>query len=299
VLDGLVKSYGGRRAVDGLSFEIARGEIFALLGPNGAGKTTTVETLEGYRRADAGTVRVLGCDPIVEGPRLKPLIGVMLQEGGIYPSITPLESLRLFARFYERPREPEQLIDLVGLRDAAGTRYRRLSGGQKQRLALALALIPRPELVFLDEPTTGLDPQARRMTWELMAQLKRDGVTVLLTTHYLEEAERLADRIAIIDEGRLVALDTPRALVQSQGTAVRLRTGEPVDLSLLLQLPSVRDVRADDGNGYVFDTGSVPELLVEITTALRDRGIPVTELRVGEGSLEDAFLRLTGKEFLE
>jgi ABC-2 type transport system ATP-binding protein len=299
VVNNLVKSYGGKPAVDGLSFEIRGGEIFALLGPNGAGKTTTVEILEGYRRPDEGSVTVLGCDPISDATRLKPRIGVMLQEGGLYPAITPHEALRLFARFYERPRDPDELIRLVGLEDAANVRYRRLSGGQKQRLVLALALIPRPELVFLDEPTTGLDPQARRATWDLIAGLKDEGVTVLLTTHYMEEAERLADRIAILDEGRLVALDSPSTLVRSNGRTLHLRTAEPVELRLLRELPSAQEVTAQNGAAYLFDTRDVPELLVEITTLLRDRNIAVTELRTGIDSLEDVFLRLTGKEFSE
>jgi ABC-2 type transport system ATP-binding protein len=295
----VTKSYGGRRAVDDLSLHIRRGEIFALLGPNGAGKTTTVEMLEGYRRPDAGSVRVLGCDPIADGARLKPRIGVMLQDGGLYPAITPLEALRLFAHFYDSAWDAEELLRLVGLDDAARVRYRRLSGGQKQRLALALALLPRPEVVFLDEPTTGLDPQARRNTWELIARLKGEGTTVSLTTHYLDEAERLADRIAIMDEGRLVALGTPAELVQSDGPTVRLRTSKSLDPGTLESLPSARGVTPVNGVLYLLESSDVPQLLVEITTLLRDRRVPVVDLRVGSGSLEDVFLRLTGKEFPE
>jgi ABC-2 type transport system ATP-binding protein len=299
VVSNLVKAYGDRRAVDGLSFEIRRGEIFALLGPNGAGKTTTVEILEGYRRADEGWVRVLGLDPISEGMRLRKRIGVMLQEGGLYPSITAREALHLFAHFYDGAADPDALLRVVGLESAAGIRYRRLSGGQKQRLAVALALIPRPELIFLDEPTTGLDPQARRATWELIAGLRTQGVTVLLTTHYLEEAERLADRVAILDEGRLLALDTPAALVQTDGLAVRLRTVYPVDPHMFSALNCVREVTPLSDVLCLFESADVPELLVEITTLLRDHEIPVVELRVGSGSLEDVFLRLTGKEYPE
>jgi ABC-2 type transport system ATP-binding protein len=298
-VDRLVKSYAGRRVVNDVSFAIHRGETFALLGPNGAGKTTTVETLEGYRRPDAGSVRVLGLDPIADGVQLKPRVGVMLQEGGLYPAITPREALRLFSRFYESPADPEQLLRSVGLEGAAQTRYRRLSGGQKQRLAFALALIPQPELVFLDEPTTGLDPQARRATWDLIAGLREEGVTVLLTTHYLEEAERLADLIAILDEGKLVALGTPAELLQTDGRSVRLRTAEPVDPGLFASLRTARKVTPLNGVLYLFDTPDVPELLVEVATLLRDQDVPVIELRVGSGSLEDAFLRLTGKEFPE
>ncbi|HLJ68016.1 MAG TPA: ABC transporter ATP-binding protein [Chloroflexota bacterium] len=299
VVENLVKAYGRRRAVDGLSFDIQPGEVFALLGPNGAGKTTTIEILEGYRRPDGGRVRVLGLDPIAEGSALKSRIGVMLQEGGLYPAITPREALRLFARFYRSPRDPEELLRLVGLEAAAATRFRRLSGGQKQRLSLALALIPRPELVFLDEPTTGLDPQARRSTWEVIAALKHEGVTVVLTTHYLEEAERLADRVAIVDEGRLVALGTPESLIAAASGAVRLRAARQLDARDLEALPSARSVACSGPGAFVLQTDDVPGLLVEITTLLRDRQISLTELRVGEGSLEDAFIALTGKDLVE
>jgi ABC-2 type transport system ATP-binding protein len=298
-VDNLVKTYGDRRAVDGLSFQIRRGEIFALLGPNGAGKTTTVETLEGYRRPDSGSVRVLGLDPIAQGSRLKRHIGVMLQEGGVYPAMTPVEALNLFGHFYADARDARELLMLVGLEDASHTRYRRLSGGQKQRLSLALALVPRPQLVFLDEPTTGLDPQARRTTWEIIQQLKADGVTVLLTTHYLEEAERLADRIAIINDGRLVALDTPTALVEGDSSSVRIRTTIPVDLEALRALPSARAVHIELPRTYVCVTSDAPSLAIEAATLLRDQRIPLTELRVGGGSLEDVFVQLTGKKFQE
>ncbi len=212
VVQGLTKRYDGRPAVDDLSFQVGRGELFALLGPNGAGKTTTVEILEGYRTPDDGRVRVLGLEPAREGAKLKPRMGLMLQDGGVYPAIRPLEALRLFASFYANPADPVELLGMVGLEDAARTRYRQLSGGQKQRLSLALALIGRPELVFLDEPTASMDPQARRATWEIVRRLQAEAVTVLLTTHFMEEAERLADRVAILHRGRLVALDSPAAL---------------------------------------------------------------------------------------
>ncbi|HEX7103167.1 MAG TPA: ABC transporter ATP-binding protein, partial [Nitrolancea sp.] len=195
----LVKSYGERRAVDELSFSVWRGEIFALLGPNGAGKTTTVEMLEGYRTPDAGEVRVLGLDPIRDGAELKQRIGVMLQSAGVYPTVTPLEILNLFHDFYRDAEDPRKLIELVGLEESANTRFRQLSGGQQRRLALASALIGKPELLFLDEPTTAMDPQARRMTWDILLSLRSRGLTILLTTHFMEEAERLADRVAIID----------------------------------------------------------------------------------------------------
>jgi ABC-2 type transport system ATP-binding protein len=296
---GLVKRYGSRQVLDGLSFEVQRGEIFALLGPNGAGKSTTVEILEGYRTRDAGTVRVLGLDPIAEAHRLKPRIGVMLQGGGLYLTMTPREAVRLFATFYPAPNDPDEMLSLVGLDDAAGTRYRRLSGGQKQRLSLALALIGRPELVFLDEATAGMDPQARRLTWNMIRSLRDTGVTVLLTTHYLEEAERLADRVAIIDAGRLIKIGTPSDLAGVETGGVRLRTAVPVDLEILRQLPTAVSVH-HNGDGLVeFETSDAPQLLVEITGRLRDEGVQILELRVGSGSLEELFLRLTGEGLRE
>ncbi len=211
---GLEKHYGATRAVDGLSFDVARGEVFGLLGPNGAGKTTTVEILEGYRTPDAGTVRVLGLDPIKQGRELKPRIGVMLQEGGLYPGLKPLELLRLFAAYYDEPEDPEAMLDVVGLRDTAATPVRRLSGGQAQRLSLACALIGKPQVLFLDEPTAGMDPHARATTWQLVRDLRAREVTVLLTTHAMDEAEQLCDRVAIIAGGKLAALGSPAELTR-------------------------------------------------------------------------------------
>src|SRR5712691_4111460 len=218
--DNFTKSYGSLRVVDQLSLSVQRGEVFALLGPNGAGKTTTIETLEGYRKSDQGSVRVLGFDPIHQAQSLKPQIGVMLQQDGLYPGLTAREVLRLFADYYRRPQNADTLLERVGLHSASKTRYRRLSGGQRRRLALAVALIGNPRLVFLDEPTSGMDPQARPATWEIIRDLKRTGTTVLLTTHLMDEAERLADQIAIIDHGRLVALDTPGGLTGTQNATI-------------------------------------------------------------------------------
>jgi ABC-2 type transport system ATP-binding protein len=291
----LVRRYGDRAVVDGLTFEVQRGEVFALLGPNGAGKTTTVEILEGYRAPSDGQVRVLGLDPIRDARRLKPRIGVMLQDGGVAPSMRPLEALELFASFYVSPTEPQALLSLVGLDDAVGTRYRALSGGQKQRLSLALALVGRPELVFLDEPTAGMDPQARRATWEIVRTLKRAGVTVLLTTHFMEEAEELADRVAIVDGGRLVALDAPAALGQSCGPPDELRfrapAGLPVDeLSARLGLARARETRAGE---YAVEGPIDPTTVATLASWLAERGALLAELRVGRQSLEEVFLRLT------
>jgi ABC-2 type transport system ATP-binding protein len=294
-VEQLVRRYGDRTVVDGLSFEVQRGEVFALLGPNGAGKTTTVEILEGYRPPTEGRVRVLGLDPMSDARQLQPRIGVMLQEGGVAPSMRPLEALQLFASFFAAPADPRELLQLVGLEEAAQTRYRALSGGQKQRLSLGLALVGRPELVFLDEPTAGMDPQARRATWEIVRSLKRNGVTVLLTTHFMEEAEYLADRVAIVDHGRLVALDAPSALGQAGGPPDELRfkaeAGLPVaDLSARL----TGLVVAEDRPGEYCVEGVVsPALVAAVTSWLAERDALLVELHVGRQSLEDVFLRLT------
>ena len=302
VVEKLTKSYGSNRVVDGLSFTVRQGEIFALLGPNGAGKTTTIETLEGYRAPDGGLVRVLGLDPMRQGQgrELKALVGVMLQQDGLYPGLSAREVLNLFAGYYERPYAVETLLNRVGLVDAAKTRCRRLSGGQKRRLALAVALIGRPRLVFLDEPTTGMDPQARLATWEIIRGLKSSGVTVLLTTHLMDEAERLADRVAIIDHGRLIALDTPAGLTGAQDAGVvRFVAPAGLDCAQLAALPSARSAEEIRPGSYLLETESASALLAELTTWLRDQGIVLSELRVGHGSLEDLFLRLTGAEVRE
>ena len=301
-VEQLRKTYGQRDAVRNLSFAVQPGEIFALLGPNGAGKTTTVEMLEGYRAPDSGEVRVLGLDPRRDGARLKPRIGVMLQHDGLYPGLRALEIVRLYASFFVDPEDPRALLERVGLREAAHTRCRQLSGGQRRRLALAVAVVGRPRLLFLDEPTTGMDPQARRATWELIRGLQADGATVLLTTHFMDEAERLADRIAILDGGELIALDTPAGLTVEQSTTnttVYLTATPGLDTAALGKLPSARTARAEGPGRYALETGDARSLLAEITAWLRDRGADATELRVGHSSLEDVFLRLTGKDMRE
>lgn len=299
-VEHLTKVYAGRAVVRDLSFEVRAGEIFSLLGPNGAGKTTTIEILEGYRSPDAGVIRVLGLDPRRDRTELHRRIGLMLQQGGFYPMATSREVLRLFASFYEKPADPEALLQLVGLGEAANTRYRRLSGGQKQRLSLAVALIGQPELVFLDEPTAGMDPQARRATWEIIRALKERGVTVILTTHLIDEAERLADRVAIIDAGQLIALGTPAELTGGTPTNdVWLSLVNALDVAALAALPSARVVQERRPNQYLIQTDAVLDLLVELATLFRATAVVPRELRVGEGTLEDVFLRLTGKELRE
>jgi ABC-2 type transport system ATP-binding protein len=300
VVERLAKIYAGHAVVQNVSFQVRPGEIFALLGPNGAGKTTTIEILEGYRRSDAGSVRVLGLDPQHQRYELYQRIGIMLQQGGFYPMAAPIETLRLFASFYDKPHDPTELLKLVGLEDAARTRYRRLSGGQKQRLSLAVALVGRPELVFLDEPTAGMDPQARHTTWGIIRSLKEHGVTVILTTHLLDEAERLADRVAIIDRGRLIALGTPSELTGAGTTSDLWLSGPPgLDRDSLLTLTTVKNVRETGPGQYVFETDRTLDLLVELAEWLRARGILPRELRIGQGSLEEIFLRLTDRSISE
>jgi len=240
---------------------------------------------------------VLGLDPIRKAKELKPQIGVMLQQEGLYPGLTAREVLRLFAGYYRQPQDIDSLLERVGLRTTDKTRCRRLSGGQKRRLALALALLGDPKLLFLDEPTAGMDPQARLATWEIIRDLKRNGATVLLTTHLMDEAERLADRIAIIDHGRLVALDTPTGLTGVQNaTVVRFVAPAGLDCTQLAALPSARKAEEIRPGSYLIETDAAPVVIAALTAWLRDRHITLTELRVGHGSLEDLFLRLTGME---
>lgn len=294
VVDGLSKSYGRRKVVDGVSFQVEPGEIFALLGPNGAGKTTTVEILEGYRAADTGSVRVLGLDPRGEGARLKRHIGLMLQQGGVYPQMTPREALRLFAAFYPEPEDPEVLLARVGLGRVAATRFRRLSGGEKQRLGLALALVGRPHLVFLDEPTAAMDPQARHTTWDVIRELKAQGVTVLLTTHFMDEAEQLADRVAIIDRGHLVALDTPAGLRRSVQEELRVTTDRPVAaMEVAAALGLAAGSVASGQAGLVLRTRPTPRLVADLAGWLASQGVLLTGLQAGSRSLEQAFLEIT------
>ncbi|MBK5288028.1 MAG: ABC transporter ATP-binding protein [Acidimicrobiia bacterium] len=291
-ITGLVKRYGDRTAVAGIDVTIGSGEVFGLLGPNGAGKTTTVEILEGYRNADAGTVRVLGLDPIRDAAALRPRIGVMLQEGGLYPGVKPRELLDLFAAFYDEPDDPARLLRLVGLDDAATTMVRRLSGGQAQRLSLALALVGRPEMVFLDEPTAGMDPRARADTWELIRTLRSTGTTVLLTTHYMDEAEQLCDRLAILDHGVIVAAGTPTEVIDTvTEPTLRFTTASPIDPTPLAATIN----RTIDTIGPEYVVGGVPSpaVIASIAAWLADHGTQLTELRTGQASLEEVFLRLT------
>jgi ABC-2 type transport system ATP-binding protein len=298
-LSGMVKRYGTTTAVDGLSLTASRGEVTAILGPNGAGKTTTIEVCEGYRRADAGTVRVLGLDPGRDAAKLKPRVGVMLQAGGIPPAVPAGEYLRTLSRFHVKPHDTAWLLDIVGLTAHAKTPYKRLSGGQQQRLSLAAAVLGRPELVFLDEPTAGMDPQARHATWDLVTALKGDGVAVILTTHFMEEAERLADHVVIIDHGRAVADGSPAALTGSAGQ-LRFRAQPDLDIdSLLAALPAGSAAKESPAGRYLIEVpgGTVqPALLAAVTAWCADRGVLPSSLQIESRTLEDIFLELTGRD---
>jgi ABC-2 type transport system ATP-binding protein len=293
---GLVVRYpGGRTAVDGLSFSADAGEVVALLGPNGAGKTTTVETLEGYRSPTAGAVRVLDLDPVGDHARLAPRIGVMLQKGGVYPGIRPTEALRLFAAYYDDPEDPAALLDRLGLAGVARTPWRRLSGGEQQRLSLALALVGRPEVAFLDEPTAGVDVGGRQVIRQVVAELRQRGTCVLLATHELDEAEKVADRVVIVDHGRVLAAGTPAELMSpSERSSIEFGAPAGLDVADLSNHlgAAVVEVRAGE---YRVDAPPSPAAVAALTAWLAAADLPLADLRAGRQSLEDVFLRLTGE----
>jgi ABC-2 type transport system ATP-binding protein len=289
----LTVRYGALTAVDRLSFTIERGTVTAMLGPNGAGKTTTIETLEGYRRPTSGSTRVLGLDPLRDHRQLVARVGVMPQENGVYTGIRPHEVLALFASYYPDPLDPDELLERVGLADRRRTTWRRLSGGEKQRLSLALALVGRPELVFLDEPTSGIDPAGRTVVREVIGSLRDAGVTVLLTTHDLAETERLADHVVIIDHGRLLAAGPPAELRAGGDRADICFAAPPgidtAELAAALGVP----VSETSAGEYVVATPPTPAAVAALTTWLAARDIAIGDLRAGRQTLEDVFLRLT------
>lgn len=290
---GLVARYGELTAVDDLSFEADGGEIVALLGPNGAGKTTTVETLEGYRRPSEGSVRVMDLDPVADRAAVSSVMGVMLQRGGVYPAMGARRVLRLFASYYRSPADVEELIDRVGLGRVATTPWRRLSGGEQQRLALALALVGRPRVALLDEPTAGVDPAGRIEIRQVVADLRSAGTCVLLTTHDLEEAERLADRVVIISRGRLVATGTTAELMRS-GTVPRIRFGGPPGLdTAALGTAMAAPVSEERPGEYLVQTEATPAAVARLTAWLAEHDLPLADLRAGRQTLEDVFLELT------
>ena len=298
-ITGLVKSYGSTRAVDGLDLRMERGSVLALLGPNGAGKTTTVEICEGFLRPDSGTVRVLGLDPVRESSALRPRVGIMPQGGGAYPGVRADEMLKLVASCAASPLDPAWLLDILGLSASRRTPFKRLSGGQQQRLSLACALIGRPELVFLDEPTAGMDPQARRLVWDLLGALRADGVSVLLTTHLMEEAEALADTVVIIDHGKVVVSGAPHTLtLDESGTAgLRFKARTRLDTALLTAaLPEGYLVREAMPGTYVVEGAVDPQVVSAVTAWCAQQGVLPQELQVGRRTLEEVFLELTGRE---
>jgi ABC-2 type transport system ATP-binding protein len=292
----LVKQYPGVRAVDEISFDVQQGEIFGMVGPNGAGKTTTIECLEGLRRPDGGSIQVLGLDPLRDRYRLRERIGVQFQSAALPNRIKVWEALDLFAAFYRRSIDWQLLLEHMGLAEKRNAYFGKLSGGQKQRVFIALALINNPDLVFLDELTTGLDPQARRAMWDQVRTIRERGTTVFLTTHFMEEAERLCDRVAIIDRGKIVALDTPQNLIDSLGAEHRVvfEVGVHLDEESLRAVPSV--VRVERIGERVVVYGQEDGLVSGVVSALETGGIRFENLRTEQPTLEDVFLALTGKE---
>lgn len=290
----LVKRYGDHTAVDGASFAVKRGEIFGILGPNGAGKTTTVESIAGLRAPDSGTIRVLGLDPQRDKAALRQQVGVQLQDSELPDAIKVWEALDLYSSFYDDPADWERLINDLGLAEKRNVAFGKLSGGQRQRLSIALALVGNPRIAILDELTTGLDPQARRDTWQLIEDVRARGVTILLVTHFMEEAERLCDRLALIDSGRVVALDTPAGIVSlvNAEQRVRFRPSSPLDDRILTTLPEVRRVARNGSAVVVTGTGN---LIHAVTSVLARNQIVANDFRIEQADLNDAFIALTGR----
>jgi ABC-2 type transport system ATP-binding protein len=292
-VEGLHKRYGATVAVDDVSFSVDEGEIYGILGPNGAGKTTTVESVEGLREPDAGRIEVMGRHPRRDATRLREIVGVQLQQSQLPDKLQVDEALDLYRSFYRHPADVDGLVEVLELGAVLGTRYGKLSGGQRQRLSIALALIGRPRIAVLDELTTGLDPQARRDTWALIERIRDDGVTILLVTHFMEEAERLCDRVALIDAGRVVAIDTPAGLADGANAEqrIRFRPSEAIEDALLASLPEVTGVARRGDQVVVTGRGDV---LAAVTATLARHGVVARGLRVEQTGLEDAFVTLTG-----
>ena len=295
-VENLVKRYGEVEAVRGVSFSVNEGEVFGLLGPNGAGKTSTIEILEGLRDADGGTAVVCGHNPATDADSLKHEIGAALQSTALPDKLRVMEALKLFASFYKRHKQPEDLLKRFGLEEKRNAFYGQLSGGQKQRLALAIALINDPKVVFLDEPTAGLDPQVRREIYDIIEELRRDKKTIVLTTHYIEEAERLCDRVAIVDYGKVISLGTPHELKQSSGdkTRIEVRLAQPESDAALRNLEGVHDCRAVDG-AYVLHCQRPPQAIVALVKHLEAQNNELVSLEIFTPSLEDVFIELTGR----
>jgi ABC-2 type transport system ATP-binding protein len=290
-IDDLVVRYGDRTAVDGISLYAGNGEVTAVLGRNGAGKTTTVETAEGYRRPARGSVRVLGLDPLGDRRRLVGSLGVMLQRGGVHPRMTPREATRLFASYYPRPADPDGVLRRVGLEEVGGTPWRHLSGGEQQRLSLALALVARPKVAFLDEPTAGVDPVGRQVIRQIVRDLRDEGTCVVLTTHELDEAERLADRVVIIDHGHILAAGSPTELMIASGGDIRFAAPPGLDVGSLATTMSAAVEESQPGE-YRVAAAATPRAVADLTAWLAEQDLPLADLRAGRGRLEDLFIQL-------
>ena len=293
-VDALVKTYDGVNVVDGVSFTVEEGEFFGIVGPNGAGKTTIVESVEGLRQPDGGSIRVLGLDPTRDRYEITERLGAQLQESRLQDKIRVGEVLDLYASFYRNPADWRELLDRLGLEGKVQSKYSDLSGGQKQRLSIALALVGSPEIAILDEFTTGLDPEARRSTWDTIEQIRSAGVTVVLVTHFMDEAERLCDRIMVVDQGRVVAIDTPAGLIRRTGSeqTLRFRPSAPIDDEVLTRLSEVAAVHRNGSQIIVTGSGNVVQA---VSSLLADRGVIAEDLRVDQTSLEDAYLELTNR----
>ena len=296
----LEKKYGEINAVNGVSFSVERGEVFGILGPNGAGKTTTVEMIEGLRKPNAGNIQVCNIDALKEPQRIKEIIGVQLQATSLYDSIRVKEVIELFGSYYKKSIPADIILDEVSLTEKKNATVSKLSGGQKQRLSVGLALVNDPEVIFMDEPTTGLDPQARHNVWSIVEKLRERGKTVVITTHYMEEAEQLCHRLAIIDQGKIIAMDTPDNLINKAGLATSIEFTTSKELNdLENRIPGIQKVNHGSSRKYAVNTKKVAEILKDLTNVCYDNHIELTNISVRQATLEDVFLAMTGRKLRE
>ncbi len=296
----LTKKYGNMTAVNGITFAVARGEVFGILGPNGAGKTTTVEMIEGLRKPDSGEIEVCGIDAVKETRRTKELIGVLLQATSIYDNIRVKEAVELFGSYYRKSLPVSQILEEVSLNDKKSSAVSSLSGGQKQRLSIGLALVNDPEVLFLDEPTTGLDPQARHNVWSIVERLRDRGKTIILTTHYMEEAERLCGRLAIIDRGNIITMDTPDNIINSATLNTSIEFSTSIELNgWVNKMLGIEKVNHDSVNRYSINTKAVPAVLKDLTNFCYENNIELRDISVRKATLEDVFLAMTGRKLRE